>query len=308
MSERHGWISVGVSALPGLLEEVLAVARRKASRVLGDHDGPRLTGLGVGGLLNAEWELPSQNAPTWRTAMEDLLDLLAAHDLGLLITVDEVSPQVDEMVTLAATYQHFVIERRRIALIMAGLPYNVDELAGHKSISFLRRAQRERLGRIPHFEIEDAWRRTIAESGRFVSDDATSLAVTAIDGFPFMLQLVGYRAWDCHPREAEVSYADVARGTDMARHEMYSRVLESTYRELSEGDLAFLRAMLPDRDESSMANIAERMGKSRAYAGTYRKRMLRQGIIGERRRGYVGFDLPLFGEFLAQKDADGGLT
>ena len=45
--------------------------------------------------------------------MEDLLDLLAAHDLGLLITVDEVSPQVDEMVTLAATYQHFVIERRR---------------------------------------------------------------------------------------------------------------------------------------------------------------------------------------------------
>ncbi len=57
-----------------------------------------------------------------------------------------------------------------------------------------------------------------------------------------------------------------------------------------------------------MANIADRMGKSRAYAGTYRKRMLRQGIIGERRRGYVGFDLPLFGEFLAQKDADGGLT
>ena len=53
----------------------------------------------------------------------------------MLITVDEVTPAVDEMITLAATYQHFVIGHRRVALIM-GLPYNVDGLVHHPSVSF----------------------------------------------------------------------------------------------------------------------------------------------------------------------------
>ena len=43
----------------------------------------------------------------------------------MLFTVDEVDPTLDEMVQLAAFYQHFVREGRKVALLMAGLPHNV---------------------------------------------------------------------------------------------------------------------------------------------------------------------------------------
>ena len=302
MAERHGWVSVSVAALPGLLDEVYAIACRKIRKTLGTSDGVRLAGVGVGGMRTVEGELPPQGASAWRTEMEDILDLIEDKNLGLLITVDEVRPDVDEVITLAATYQQFVCGHRRVALIMAGLAYNVEGLASHASVSFLRWARREWLGRIERLEIEDAWQRTVAASGRKVSGDATDLAVAAIDGSPLMLQLVGYRAWDRHVDNPEISYGDVAEGVELARRELASSMFELTYRELSDKDLAFLRAMLPDRGESSIADIAARMGKTRGYVSTYRKRMLQAGIIGVRRRGYVGFDLPSFREFLEERE------
>lgn len=60
---------------------------------------------------------------------------------------------------------------------------------------------------------------------------------------------------------------------------------------------------------SRIAQVAEahgwisavRMNKSSGYVNIYKRRMLALGIIGERRRGVVGFDLPGFREFLIQK-------
>lgn len=135
-----------------------------------------------------------------------------------------------------------------------------------------------------------------------MSGDATDIAVSAIDVSPYMLQLVGYRAWDCHADNPEISYGDVAEGIALARHQLVSSVFESTYQELSDRDLAFLRAMLADQGESGTADIAARMGKTPGYVSTYRRRMVQAGIIGVRRRGYVGFDLPFFKEFLEERE------
>ena len=72
--------------------------------------------------------------------MSDMLDELAKTGSGLLITVDELDPNLDEMIELAAVYQHFVQEGRKVALLMAGLPHNVSSLINNKTVSFLRRA------------------------------------------------------------------------------------------------------------------------------------------------------------------------
>jgi hypothetical protein len=78
--------------------------------------------------------------------MNALLDQLALADLGLVITVDEVNPEVGELVSFVSTYQHFVRERRNVALHMAGLPNNVSSLLGNDDVSFLRRASQRRQG------------------------------------------------------------------------------------------------------------------------------------------------------------------
>lgn len=117
---------------------------------------------------------------------------------------------------------------------------------------------------------------------------------------------IGYRIWDESPDAPSVSLRDVQAGSAVARREMCGRILESTYQELSDGDLAFLAAMLPDEDVGPLKDIAGRLclGKSGAYVSTYRRHLLRQGAIGDRGRGEVGFDLPTFKDFLAEKRAD----
>lgn len=207
----------------------------------------------------------------------------------------------------AATYQHFVGEGRRVSLLMAGLPFNISALLQDKTVSFLRRAPRQRIGRVTDVEVELAFAKTVRAGGRDIERDALGKAVAAIAGLPFMLQLVGYRSWEVRPEADLITTSDVQEGVRIACMELRDQVLESTYRELSDGDVLFLVAMLPDDGDSRMANIARRLGKSSGYVNSYRRRMLQLGVIGERRRGVVGLDLPGFADFLAERASEDGL-
>ena len=79
---------------------------------------------------------------------------------------------------------------------------------------------------------------------------------------------------------------------------MEERIFEATFRDLSEGDLRFLSAMLEDEGDSKMEDLVRRMDRSSSQVAQYRRRLIEAGVIGARRRGVVGFDLPHFREFL----------
>lgn len=114
--------------------------------------------------------------------MSDLLEQLDVTGNGLLITVDEVDPTLDEMVELAAVYQHFVREGRKVALLMAGLPSNISSPLSDKTVSFLRRAQSYRLDRVSDYEVESAFVKTIRDYGRDAEPEGIAIAVKAIGG------------------------------------------------------------------------------------------------------------------------------
>ena len=119
---------------------------------------------------------------------------------------------------------------------MAGLPSNVSTLINNKTVSFLRRAQTERLGRIADYDIEDAFRKTVQENGRIPDEAGLKCAVEKIAGFPFLMQLVGYRAWDASPESQTISFSDFAQGIEIAHREMRDRILDATYRAASPGE------------------------------------------------------------------------
>lgn len=116
-----------------------------------------------------------------------------------------------------------------------------------------------------------------------------------------MMQLVGYRTWNVAESRDVIVAADVSQGANLARMEMRDRILETTYRELSDKDIEFLTAMLENPDDSRVSDIAKRMGVRSNYASQYKRRLLEDGVIGERGRGIVGFDIPAFRELLMQK-------
>lgn len=100
---------------------------------------------------------------------------------------------------------------------------------------------------------------------------------------------------------SSITAEDMEAGIALARNDLEQRVLAPTYRELSNSDVAFLEAMLPDEGTSSIADVAKRMGVSSNYASQYRSRLIEQGVIGSRGRGKVAFDMPFFREYVANQ-------
>lgn len=297
-AEQRSWIAVRTVAIPGMLDDILISARRKAAHLIPSKSA-RVTGVEVGQVLGVEWEHAGE--PTnWRNEMTSLLEQLDETETGLLIAVDEVQPKLAEMVQLAAIYQLFVTEGRKIALLMAGLPHNMLALETDKTVSFLRRAQKCQLGRIEDFEVEDAMRRTVEESGRTIAPNALERAAKAAGGFPFMMQLVGFRMWDQSPEQTEITSSDADAGIRLANKEMREGIVRATYESLSPVDKVFLHAMLPDENVSAISDIAQRIGKTHSYATQYKNRLLGQGVI-EEAPGGVRFQLPLMREYVADQ-------
>lgn len=135
-----------------------------------------------------------------------------------------------------------------------------------------------------------------------IHEEALETATAAIGGFPYLMQLVGFRMWGCHPEAGVITENDARKGVELARKDMEHGVLSTTYRELSDGDVRFLRALSHCGGTARVADVAECMGVSRNYAAQYRRRLLEQGVIDEPRRGSVAFSMPLLDEYLAQHE------
>lgn len=301
-AQQSGWIAVKAVASPGMLEDIYQHAVRDSAHITAKPDGARrLTGLGLGQALSLEWHVDAPEPGNWRMRMEGLLDQVEETGAGLFIAVDEIDPAIDEMVQLASVYQLMVMDGRRVALMMAGLPHNIEKAKGDRRISFIRRAQQRRLGRVADEDVRRAIEQTVRQGEREIDPEAVEVATQAAEGFPFMIQLVGYRMWEESPTDAPISPADAKAGAEAAAREMDSYILESTYRDLSDGDIAFLAAMLEDEGGSSLKDIGRRLGKPSGHVGTYKERLLKAGVIDETDRNAVGFSLPGFKRFLANR-------
>lgn len=299
-ASSSGWVTASVSAVPGMLDDVVERTCESAEELLDDNERLRLKGVTFGQSVGLDFDYVQRLQGNWRSKMNAILKQLDRYETGLLITVDEVQADLDEMIQLASVYQHFVQEGRRVALLMAGLPSNVSSLIGSKYVSFLRRARQRHLGRIADVEVASAFRKTVLAAGAQIDDDALDCAVSSIDGFPYMMQLVGYWTWEESVYE-RIALADVKRGIDMATRDFQDGVLAATYRELSKGDLRFLKAMLPGA-ETALADIAARMGVASNYASKYKERLLESGVIGDCGHNVFRFDLPGFREYLTTRE------
>lgn len=301
MAQESGWIAVRTTAVPHMLDDIEMQVRRRGAHLIDMGGGSRIASVGIPSVVDVQLSSREEAKTNWRSRMEDVLDQLEARGSGLLVTVDEVHSAIPELRELVAVYQNFVSDDRRIGLIMAGLPSHIATITEDRVVSFLRRAKAYHLGRIADEDIEEALVETIRQGGRTVDPSSLQDAISAINGFPFMLQLVGFEAWEANPGAPMVSQEDVELGVLRGREEMEDRIFEPTYRELSEGDRRFLAAMLMDRDETRIADLVERLQRSSSQVAQYRRRLINAGIIGERGRGVVAFELPYFREFLAER-------
>ena len=298
-ASKIGWVSASVTALPGMMEKILEQIEQNGKEFLPAKAKRRLTEIHAFG-VGFSIENIEARKPSWRLQMTRYLELFSEYKIGILLTVDEIDVRQPEMVELVSDFQHFIREKLNIALIMAGLPGKTLQMFHDGSISFVRRAFQHNLEPIHMSDVKAAIQKTVESSGKKIETAALESAASFSEGFPFLIQLVGYHAWRQSGDKKNISLTDVGRGIESSEEYMNRMILDTTIRELSEGDRAFLIAMLPDEGESRMSDITNRLGISTNLAGQYRLRMIKQGIVEEYGRGRVQFAMPLLKKYLAK--------
>ena len=307
--EQRDWIAVGVACVNGMMEDIYEQTIRESRHLIGGTGKgvSRVSVKGSIGILSGEIGFDKSDSgvtPNWRSRMTDLLEELNGQGKGLLITIDEVNPSLQEMIDFTAQYQLFLREERKIGLLMAGLPSQISSLLKDKSVSFLRRSSQYSLASIPDDDIGEAFEKTVEDGGKTISFDALEEAVQAINGFPFMLQLIGYWTWLNADKEDNISREHVSKGISRAKIKLEQSVLRPTINEVSPMGIRFLEAMCEDEDVSLTKDIASRLGKTASYISTYKKRLMELGIIEEAGRGKLRFSLPYMKEYVMEKSED----
>lgn len=285
-AKKEGWIVADTIARKGMLEDIYQVILQQ-------------TGFKLSVERNEEEKL------NWRSKMNSIMQQFMNLDTGLLILVDEVIADLDEMVDLAATYQLLRQRYPKISLVMAGLPSNVYALLNDRSVSFLRRARQHNLERISDQDVWLSFRKTVEKGCKQIDEKYRDEIVSTIDGFAYMMQLVGYYIWEASDEKKEISKMDVRNGIEYAKREFRIGVLDHTYLELSDMDREFLFAMLKDEKYSNLTDVSERLGKTTGYCSTYKKRLLQSGIIEEKCGKKFEFAIPLFREYLTEQIDEG---
>lgn len=307
----YAWDVVSETASQGLVERLIGSLRRGRARLVGAVVEPRIT-VGSASLSVGSMEFSrSEAALTLRTAIEERLSQLPPGK-GILFTVDEVQAAAhDDLVAIATAVQHVIRDedltdmpddqKHGIAFVFAGMSSVIDDLVNDEVLTFLRRCVRHDLGDVPIPDVKNAYIATVTESGKRLAATDAMRAAKASDGFPYMIQLVGYYMWQAAQvrRSDEISGADIASGVSDATLAFGESVCAPAYRSLTAAQQEFVRAMADDWPEASeMSDIARRAGKSRSWASKYRASLIRENVIVPAGRGRVAFGIPHLGEYL----------
>lgn len=307
---QQGWLVVDDTVTEGLLGRVSDQVSRLTRNhpAAGDKSRARVNRLdaplGLGG-IGWDRSLP-QDDRGLRQRLEDLLDTVEAHGAGVAFSIDEVR-NTDEFRALTVTIQQLLSSDRNVAVFMGGLPTAVSDIVaghdGHNVLTFLRRAERIELDDVDEDEVREALVETVTEAGKTISVEAALVAARATQGYPFMIQLVGYHSWRASGDSAELTLEHVEAGAEVSQRKLGSLVHATALADLSDVDRSFLLAMARDEGPSRIDDIRARLNVAPQYANSYRQRLLDAGMIVQPSRGVVNLALPYLREYLVDHGA-----
>ncbi|MBP3088702.1 ATP-binding protein [Corynebacterium sp. sy017] len=301
----NGWLVISETAIPGLKNRLVM---EHLPTLLSELDPKaqikRITGVqipaGLGG-VNFHTEQKYVASPSLRSQLTTLCDFLGKHSTGLVLSIDELhTGALADLQEIAATIQHLFREGRPIALIMAGLPENIDKLLDAPGITFLRRAQHEVLGALDYESARLALELPIQSEGLMWHHDALQNTLEISRGYPYLIQALGSCIFDAAMtlQQRELTLELVKTAAESALTLVGMNVHRPILRSLSDREQAFLYAMAQDEGFSRVSDIAQRLDVSSNYISQYRIRLMNKHVVYSPVHGKISFAMPGMREFL----------
>jgi hypothetical protein len=271
-------------------------AKNKAWNKIGKIKG--ISGGALGFSLGVSMENEA-NTRGFRYIITSILDDLKKKNISTVILIDEVHNDTPEMREFAITYQHLIREGYDISLMMAGLPSSVSDVLNDKVLTFLRRAHQVHLSNVSVEAVEVAFDKAFGKGGFAFTKGALTEAADSTQGYPYLIQLIGYYLWK--DAKKRINSVDVERALKLSKIDLFRNIHELIYSELSGKDREFVMAMAEDEEYSEFGIVAKRMGVTSGYASKYRERLLKTGIIHSSGYGQLAFSPPYMREYLISR-------
>lgn len=315
IAQREGWISYADTASEGLCGRLVEALEPQNVHLDGASISPSIDIAGIASVSLGEAKISaSEQGPlTLRKAIEEKLESRKIKKgKGILITIDETQASSrDEIVAIGTAIQHVIAdqdlldipddEKKGVALVFAGLPELVDGIINDRVLTFLRRALRRELREVPIPDVRNAFVESVRESGKDISLDLASEAARISDGYPYMIQLVGYYMWQAAQRDSRktITSEDVEIAREDALFAFGNAVCAPALNGLNASELEFIKALAKcHQAPAKTAELLKISGRSRSWISKHRERLTRKRIVRTPSRGEVEFAIPHMAEYL----------
>lgn len=313
--KRHGVLTVWVTAnedeklLPAVLTELRALlpsAQRLSSDLVDAIDSVTLS-LGAGATKASVTVKPGAAvaASAGRTFVHVLKSVAAKLNTGIVVLIDEVqSADKPSLRALAYGWQELASDDDAPAagLFLVGLPGSVDHIIS--AVTFAERFDFHALHGIDDPGSTEALVAPAQALSVTWDVKAVRAAVTASNGYPHKVQLMGEAAWEAagNPGSGDrITVSDVNEAIPVVDAKM--RVLfAARWRSAStkQRELMIAMAELGGVDVKR-EDIAARLDTSTTAISVPRDRLLQKGLIDAHRHGRVSFTLPGFTEYVLEQ-------
>ena len=167
---------------------------------------------------------------SFRHQITQMLKELEKRDYKVLFLIDETQKHSDGMRTFISTYQHLIREKYDVNLVMAGLPNVISDILNDNVLTFLRRSKQVVLDNVELSLVYHDYKKVF--QNRFDLSDAILEQATGItQGYPYLIQLVGFYFWD-YLKTGTDSTIVLEEVLIQVKSMMYQNVHELIYKDL----------------------------------------------------------------------------
>ncbi|WKK60981.1 ATP-binding protein [Corynebacterium sp. P3-F1] len=305
IARRTGWVVLRLSAREGMAQLLTESIIPEALDQLKDTPKRKITGFNVAGIGGVRTKMNEPDiAPRLVSKLRELLDTL--DGTGVLITIDEIQDvHADDLTEVAVAFQDLVRDDAPIAIAMAGLTVGINRLLDLPGATFLRRARRYDLGPLTLEDARSNLVETAKNSGKEFFADAADHAAEFTQGYPYLVQLIGYLAWDL--ADVNITASDVAVARPEAARMLGLHVHQPSIRDVPGRQREFLDAMATleansVNGEVMINQIASALGRKINEVSDSRAKLIERDLIIPAGYGKLEFAQPYLGDYLRNEE------
>jgi hypothetical protein len=230
--------------------------------------------------------------------------LAADRGRGVVVLLDEVQA-IDAAVirALARGLQACAAARQPVLLAAGGLPSAPEHI--RRAVTYGERFRFAELGALNPVAVRVALESPARALDVGFEPAALDTLVTTSQGYPYLMQLLGRRAWEAAEGGPLITETHVAVAVPAALSELAASVFAGRWTRITPIERSYVEAMasLGDGAVASGA-VAQALGRTTQSLSRTRESLIDKGLIAPAGAGYVTFTLPHFARYVRARSSE----